>query len=127
MLALSRHHRRDDQMEKSSSSVRVFYPRFDRAELVRALREGIERLATVLPLRRVVLFGSYAKGTHTVGSDVDLLLIYRGEPRADAYALTKRTLNIPRLEPHLYTEAEYEAARPTPDRMTEGGVVLFSS
>lgn len=113
--------------KKSSSSVRVFYPRFDRAELVRALREGIERLGTVLPLRRVVLFGSYAKGTYTVASDVDLVVIYTGPPRADAYALTRRTLKIPRLEPHLYTEAEYQAAVSTVDRMIQGGVVLFST
>lgn len=74
--------------ERSSGSVRIFYPRFDGPGLVRALREGIERLETVLPLRRVVLFGLYAKGTATVASDVDLLVIYQGAPWADAYALT---------------------------------------
>ena len=43
---------------------------------------------------KVVVFGSHARGTYTVGSDVDLLVIQR-------------------LEPHLYTEAEYETARAT--------------
>jgi len=93
--------------------------------LIRRLEEGIVRLEKLLPLRRVVLFGSWARDRHTVASDVDLLVIYRGEPRTDAYAVTKQALDIPRLEPHLYTEAEYEAARPTVDRMTEAGVVLF--
>lgn len=110
--------------ERSSSSVRIFYPKFDGPGLVRALREGIERLETALPLRRAVLFGSYAKGTATVASDVDLLVIYQGAPRPDAYALIKRTLNIPRLEPHIYTESEYKAVASTIDRMIEGGVVL---
>ncbi len=111
---------------KSSSSVRIFYPRFDEAQLIRALREGIERLADLLPVRRVVLFGSYAKKTHTVASDIDLLVVYAGEPRADAYALIKRTLNLPGLEPHPYAEAEYQALAPTIERMVAGGIVLLS-
>jgi hypothetical protein len=35
------------------------------------------------PSRKVVLFGSWGRGTHTVGSDVDLLVVYRGEPRSE--------------------------------------------
>ena len=112
--------------ERSSSSVRVFYPKFDRAGLVRALREGVERLEAELPLRRVVLFGSYTKGRYTVASDVDVLVIYEDPPRAHAYALIKRTLNVPRLEPHCYSEAEYEAVASTVDRMIEGGVTILS-
>jgi len=106
--------------------VRVFYPRLDREAVVRALREGIERLDAALPIRRVVLFGSYAKGTHTVASDIDVLVVYDGEPQSSAYAVTKRTLGIPRLEPHLYTTAEYEAAAATVERMTREGVVILS-
>lgn len=110
---------------KSSGSVRIFYPALDKAGLLRILRERLPRLAGQLPLVRVVLFGSYARGTYTVASDVDLLVIYRGAPRPDAHALVKRALAIPRLEPHLYTEAEYEAARATVDRMVRGGVSLL--
>jgi predicted nucleotidyltransferase len=110
---------------RSSSSVRIFYPAFDRAELVRRLTEGLGRLESSLPLVRVVLFGSWARGAHTVGSDVDLLVVYRGDRREDAYALTKRALAVPRLEPHLSTEAEYEAARATVERMERDGIVLF--
>ena len=109
----------------SSSSVRVFYPDLDRAGLVQILRERLGRLEAKLPLVRVTLFGSYAKGTYTVGSDVDLLVVYSGRPRPDAYALVKRAFAIPRLEPHVYTQAEYEAAASTVDRMVQGGVTLF--
>jgi predicted nucleotidyltransferase len=76
-----------------------------------------------LPLVRVALCGSYAKGDH--GGKIDLLIIYKGEERADAYPLVKRTLGIPRLEPHLYTEAEYQQAKELLAKMTKGGVVLF--
>jgi predicted nucleotidyltransferase len=105
--------------------VRIFYPRLSRAEVIQLLSQGLSRLQAELPLERVVLFGSYAKGNYTVGSDVDLLIIYRGDPRPDAYAVVKKVLNVPRLEPHLYTEDEYRRLKPTLDRMSADGIVLF--
>ncbi|MFH1928657.1 MAG: nucleotidyltransferase domain-containing protein, partial [Chloroflexota bacterium] len=88
--------------KKSSSSVRVFYPPFSREDLLALLRRRVPALGEKLPLKRVVLFGSYATGRQTVASDIDLLVVYAGQPREDAYALVKRTLNIRRLEPHVY-------------------------
>lgn len=111
---------------KSLSSVRVFFPRFDQAELVQHLTERLEALKSVLPLLRVVLFGSWARGNFTVASDIDLLVVYQGPPRKDAFAVVKRTLNIPALEPHVYSEEEYRPLERQITRMTEGGIVLFS-
>jgi len=105
--------------------VRVFYPRFDRAELVRRLRERLGTLEGVLPLVRVVLFGSYARGNYTVASDIDLLVVYQGPRREEAFALVKKTLAIPGLEPHVYSEEEYRPAEGRIGRMTAGGLVLF--
>jgi len=76
------------------------------AELLQALWERLDHLEAKLPLVKVVVFGSHARGTYTVGSDVDLLVVYRDEPKRGAYALTKQALKIQRLEPHLYTEAD---------------------
>lgn len=109
------------------NSVRVFFPKFDQAELVRRLTERLEVLKGVLLLRRVVLFGSWARGNFTVASDIDLLVVYRGAPREDAFAVVKKTMNIPALEPHVYSEEEYRQLEGQIARMTEGGVVLFSS
>jgi len=78
-----------------------------------------------LPLKRVVLFGSWAKGRQTVASDVDVLVVYAGRPRADAYALVKRMLNLPRLEPHVYAEEGYEQARTVVERMIGGGISIL--
>jgi HEPN domain-containing protein/predicted nucleotidyltransferase len=112
---------------RSSSSVRIFYPEFDREKVLQILSERLKALEAKLPLIRVVLFGSYAKENYAVGSDIDLLVVYRGEKRADAYAVTKRTLDIPRLEPHLYTEEEYKKMEGTISKMIEGGIVLQNS
>lgn len=111
--------------KRSSTSVRVSYPRFDRETLTGRLRERLPLLAERLPLVRVVLFGSWASGRHTAASDVDLLVIYRGETREDAFRIVKSTLAVPGLEPHVYTLREAEAARDRLDRMASGGVVLF--
>lgn len=111
--------------KRSSGSVRVFWPDRDREALLEALGQGIKRLAAQLPLVRVVLFGSQAAGTATVASDVDVLVVYQGEPRGDAYALTKRAFRVPRLEPHVYSEGEYAAAASTIERMVRNGVTVF--
>ncbi len=108
----------------SSTSVKVFSPPFDRETLVRILRERMPGLCARLPVTRVVLFGSYAQGRHTIGSDIDLLIVYAGPARDDAYALVRRTLGLPRLEPHLYTEEEYERLRKTIEAMVADGITM---
>jgi hypothetical protein len=111
---------------RSSTSVRVFYPKFDQAYLLRILPERLKILKRELKLLCVVLFGSYAKGNFTVGSDVDLLIIYKGGKRADAYAIAKRTLDIPQLEPHLYSEDEYKEMEGIINKMSDGGILILS-
>jgi predicted nucleotidyltransferase len=113
--------------KESSSSVQIFYPKFDKKELIQKLKKKIEELAKELPLSLVVLFGSYAQGNYTVASDVDLLIIYRGKERKDAFATVRKTLDIPLLEPHVHSEDEYRTLRSVIARMIAKGVVLFSS
>jgi predicted nucleotidyltransferase len=86
----------------------------------------MEELAGELPLSLVVLFGSYAQGNYTVASDVDLLVVYKGKERKDAFATVKKILEIPLLEPHVHSVEQYEKLKPTIDRMIADGVVLFS-
>jgi hypothetical protein len=112
--------------KRSSASVRVFYPRFSRETLLATLRERVPALRGKLPLKRVILFGSYASGRHTVGSDIDLLVVYAGPRRDDAYEFIRRTLEIPGLEPHAYTESQYASLATTLDRMTKDGIVLVT-
>lgn len=72
------------------------------------------------------MFGSYGQGNHTVSSDVDLLVLNKGHRREEAFAIAKKILGIPLLEPHLYSEDEYEKSKGMIDRMIVGGVILFS-
>ena len=112
---------------RSSGSVKVFYPPWNREALLVRLREGVTALREVLPLVRVVLFGSYARGRQTVASDIDLLVIYAGAVRGEAYALIRRTLDLRRLEPHVYAEEEYAQVRETLERMVQDGITVYSA
>lgn len=110
---------------RSSGSVKAFYPRYRRDELVALLREGAAALAASLPLKHVTLFGSQATGRATAFSDIDVLVIYAGPARSDAYALVRRTLAIRGLEPHVYTEQEASLLGPVIDRMVRGAIKLY--
>ncbi len=111
---------------ESSSSVQIFWPKTDRKEIIRQLKEKLKLLDAQLPLSYVVLFGSYAQGNYTVASDIDLLIIYRGKRREDAFMTAKKVLDIRMLEPHIYSEDEHETLKKTIHRMAKDGIVLFA-
>lgn len=110
---------------KSLSSVRISYPKLDKEDIIKRIRERLGELEKKLPLLLVILFGSYAKGNYTTASDIDLLVVYRGDEIEDAYVIVKKVLNIPLLEPHVYFENEYKEMKDVIEKMTKGGLVLF--
>lgn len=111
--------------KRSLSSVKVFYPKLDKQSLLIMLKEKAEELCKKIPIKFMIMFGSYARGNFTVASDVDLLIVYKGEERKDMFTLLKKTLNIPRLEIHLYSEKEYQEMKDTINKMRKGGIVVF--
>jgi len=111
---------------KLSSSVRVFFPKRTREDIVHHIQGSLATLQKKVSLTLVVLFGSYAKGNHTVASDIDLLIVYKGILGEDAYSLCKKTIALPGLEPHVYSEVEYEEMKQTIERMIKDGMVLFT-
>ena len=104
--------------------MRIWSPRTTKDELVAHLR--VRELARLLPVRRAVLFGSWASGRATARSEVDVLMVYADPPRADSCALVWRTLQTPGLEPRVYAESEAVAIQETPGRMTAGGIDLLT-
>jgi len=113
--------------KKLSGSVQIFYPRFNREQVIQAIHQGLENLGRELPLVLVVLFGSYAKGNYTVGSDIDLLVIYEKKGRKEAYSIVKRAFDIPNLEPHVYSEEEYRAMKDSIRAMLRQGIIIFQA
>jgi len=111
--------------KESLSTVQIFYPKYDKEELLQKLKKKIKELSGKIPLSFIVLFGSYAQGNYTVASDIDLLVVYRGKEREDAFATVKKILDIPSLEPHIYSGDEYKRLKPVISRMIANGIVLF--
>ena len=110
---------------ESSRSANVSWPTRDRGGIVASVRRALPELKEKLPVRRVVLFGSFAKGRATAYSDVDLLVVYDGPSREGAFATVKSTVPVRGLEPHIYTAEEAKAREDLLRRMTRDGVVIF--
>jgi predicted nucleotidyltransferase len=91
--------------------VRVYYPEFDLEGLIKRVRKGAEAISKSLPLKLVILFGSYAEGRYTVASDVDLLIVYEDPKKEGDYGICWDALKIPQAEILIYTRSEYERLR----------------
>lgn len=113
--------------KKYSSSVRVFYPRYDRKKVIELIKERLDRLKEELPISSVILFGSYARDNYTTASDIDLLVVYKGQEIKDTYAKVKEAIDIYGIEPHVYTESEYRELTEVIERMIKDGIVIFPS
>lgn len=113
--------------KKSSCSVQVFYPRFDRETVIKHIEKKMPELKKALPVCLAALFGSYARGNYNVSSDIDLLVVYRGGKREDAYIKVKKILDLFGLEPHVYTEKEYMSMKEKIEKMIKDGYSIHSS
>ena len=76
----------------------------------------LRRLVGTHGIERIILFGSFARGTQTSESDVDLIVISRSNLRfLDRYAellpVLHNALRPHAVEPLIYTAAEYETLR----------------
>jgi len=89
--------------------VRVTYPSLSAADVVERLREVRIRLGRILPITRMILFGSYARQRYTAGSDIDVVVVYKEPQVDDAYKMIVNEARLPRLELRVYTEAQFHA------------------
>ena len=89
------------------NEVRVTYPTLSRGQVIDKLKQARISLQRRLPVSKMILYGSYAQDRHTAGSDIDLIVTYRGKPRDDAYRLVMEEIRLPRLEAKVYTEEQF--------------------
>jgi uncharacterized protein len=97
------------------------------------LRTPIERLVRALAPTRIVLFGSYAKGSERPGSDVDLLVIAdaAGEPAAVVRRVRQLVAtSFPPIDVVLCTPEDAEHAdrdrSPFLQSILESGVTVYT-
>jgi len=65
--------------ERSYGSVKTFW--LDREYIARQLERAIDTLRADPNVQKVVLFGSFAEGRAVPGSDIDILIILKCDPR----------------------------------------------
>ncbi len=88
-----------------------------RDRVLRELERSVQRLIDAHPeVRRVLLFGSYARGDHGLRSDADVLLVLSSSPheryfdRIPAFLDYFLDMSVP-VDIFPYTEAEVERMR----------------
>jgi len=91
------------------SRVRVTYPAHTREQVIERLKQAQVTLERKLRVSKIILYGSYAEGRHTAGSDIDVVVVYEGKERPDAYKIVDEEVRLPRLEPKIYTMEHFNA------------------
>ncbi len=92
----------------------------------------IERIVVHIQPRKIIIFGSYAKGTATIKSDFDIFIIMETElpmaNRADDMESIILNSLIP-IDIHIYTPEEVEEYRKEPfsfvDNILNSGKTVF--
>ncbi|MEM2442970.1 MAG: nucleotidyltransferase domain-containing protein [Candidatus Bathyarchaeia archaeon] len=98
-------------LRRYSGSVRVFFPKFSREDVIREVGRCAYALREELGLERVIIFGSYARGDYTAASDIDILVIFDDERSSEdkVYKSLMRNIRLPRVELHIVPKRELEA------------------
>jgi len=111
--------------KKLLNSVKIFYPRYSQREVIDRIKKSIPELKKLIEIKRVILFGSYAKGNFTAKSDIDILIIYSEYKNENLFKEIKKTINLYNLQPHLFTEKEYKKQKEIIDRMIKDGIQIY--
>ena len=78
------------------------------------------------PVRRVILFGSYAKGTNTPNSDIDLIIDSNGQLRGiDFFALSSELAQALPIKADIFEMREISPNSNMYDVIAQEGVVIY--
>lgn len=100
---------------KYSSSVKVFFPKYSLEDVIREVRRCTSLFSEDLALKKVVIFGSYAKKRCTAGSDIDLFVVFDDSKCSEdkVYKTLMKNIELPRLELHIIPLEEYKMIKGT--------------
>lgn len=98
---------------KYSNTVRVFFPKLSLDDVIREVSRCVSLFSEDLALKKVVIFGSYAKRKYTAGSDIDLFVVFDDSKRTEdeVYKTLRKSIRLPRLELHILSLKAYEAIK----------------
>ncbi len=100
-------------------------------------REQIEEIAREygrlvkekLNVKNIYLYGSYAKGTHTSDSDIDIAVVgddFTGDPIEDTLLLMRMRRKIDnRIEPRPFKTCDFNPSNPFVREIIETGIMIM--
>jgi len=90
------------------------------------ITRAITPIVEASPVRRVTLFGSYAKGTNIQGSDVDLLIDSAGQLRGIGFfALSAKIAQALPIASDIFEEREIKPNSDMRRVIANEGVVIY--
>jgi len=77
-------------------------------------------------VRRVILFGSYAKGTHTRDSDVDIIIDSYGQLKGmDFFVLSSKLAQALPIASDIFEQREIKPNSQMHDEIAREGLVIY--
>jgi len=92
-------------------------------EIIRAITPIIEPS----PVRRVTLFGSYAKGTNTLDSDVDMVIDSNGQLKGiDFFVLVSKLAKALPIKSDIFEQREIKMNSAMYNKIVQEGVIIYA-
>ena len=90
-------------------------------------KKYLKQLPDEIDVRRAYLFGSYAKGSNSGDSDIDIAIIYGS--KKDIFEVQMQLLRLRRkidlrIEPHPIREKDFSTLNPFADEIMQSGFEL---
>jgi len=98
-------------------------------EIKRIVKEFADLVNKELNVSEVYLYGSYAKGTYSEDSDIDIAVVgenFIGDPVEDILKLMRIRRKIDnRIEPHPFKSSEFKLSNPYVREILETGIKVL--
>lgn len=110
-----------DQLDQGAKKMAQAKPSQSVIEYIRYLRK------TFPDIRKAYLFGSYAKGSSGLDSDIDIALVF--DEVADSFDLQVQLMKMrrhydSRIEPHVFQSADFDESNPLAGEILSSGVEI---
>ncbi|GGC07336.1 nucleotidyltransferase domain-containing protein [Dyadobacter sediminis] len=99
----------------------------DQGEAIRIAEEYVKRIEKVYAVKRAFLFGSFAKGTNHVDSDIDIAVVLDSSDDIlelqIAMMKLRRSVDL-RIEPHPFTSLQFQNTNPVANEIMSSGIEI---
>jgi predicted nucleotidyltransferase len=97
----------------------------DKKQAIKIAKKYIESLSNRFEIQSVMLFGSYAKGTQNVDSDIDIAIVIKHvndiiDTQVELMKL-RRKIDL-RIEPHPFDSKDFNLTNPVVSEILKYGV-----